>query len=441
MQNNKRTQLEFIDFAKVYLKAGKGGDGCMSFRREKYVPFGGPDGGNGGKGGDIYCQASLSINTLTEIAYHPHIRAKNGEHGKGKNLHGKHGKDTTLYVPCGTLIRKDNEIIADLKNDGDRILIALGGRGGRGNTSFKTRFNTAPRISEKGEPGQEFALILELSVLADVGLIGFPNAGKSTLLSKISSARPKIADYPFTTLNPNLGMVRHKGKDFVAADIPGLIEGAHEGKGLGDFFLKHIMRTKLLLHLVDPQGFKDIEAKSSIKIIAEELKKFNQELLKKSRIIVLNKSDLPCAQKVFDRIKKKFPKMEVFLISALTGSGINKLFDRVVLKLQKITEPKPYKISDKIQKQEIYKTIGEVRHGAMAPAEGFRVERGRDGIIEVHDKNLKRIIFMTNFSQIESIERLKKIFKTIGLDKALKRLNILENEIVRIEGTEFEWKN
>lgn len=437
-QNNTRTHLEFIDFAKVYLKAGRGGDGCVSFRREKYVPFGGPDGGNGGKGGDIYFQASSNINTLTEIAYHPHIRAENGEHGKGKNLYGKQGKDTTVYVPCGTLLKKDNEIIFDLKNDGDKILVARGGRGGRGNASFKTRFNTAPRISEKGEPGEELTLTLELSILADVGLVGFPNAGKSTLLSKISSARPKIADYPFTTLNPNLGMVRYKDKEFVVADIPGLIEGAHEGKGLGDLFLKHIMRTKLLLHIVDPHGFEDIEPVSSVKIIEQELKKFNPELLKKSRIIVLNKSDLPCAEKVFDKIKKKFPKLEVFLISALTGSGINKLFDRVILKLQKITQPEVYKIQKLSQPRGLTNWDGGLED---VPARGFRIERKRNGIIEVYDKNLKRIISMTNFSQPESIERLKKIFKKIGLDKALKKLNVREGETIRIEGTEFEWKD
>ncbi|HOW90177.1 MAG TPA: GTPase ObgE, partial [Elusimicrobiales bacterium] len=275
MSDKHRERNNFIDTARVYLRAGKGGDGCASFRREKFVPYGGPNGGNGGKGGDIYFEASANITTLHEIASNPHIRAEEGGPGQSKLMSGLNGEDIVKYVPCGTVIKVDGRVVADLKRHGDRFLAARGGRGGRGNACFKTKFNTAPKISENGEPGQEFTADLELSVLADVGLVGFPNAGKSTLLSVISAARPKVAAYPFTTLSPHLGIVSHKGVSFAAADIPGLIEGAHEGKGLGVLFLKHVLRTKLLVHLVDPAGFTDLKPAASVSVIARELKSFH----------------------------------------------------------------------------------------------------------------------------------------------------------------------
>ena len=282
----------FLDKVKIYVKAGKGGDGCLSFRREKFIEFGGPNGGNGGRGGNVYFQAEPNLTTLQELAYNPHIEAQNGEKGGTYNKTGLDGEDKIVLVPLGTVIKQSGNIIADLTLPGQKALIAKGGRGGRGNQSFKTQQNTAPRIAENGQPGEELTLILELKVLADVGLVGFPNAGKSTFLSAVSAARPKIADYPFTTLNPNLGICTHKGKSFVIADIPGIIEGASGGKGLGHQFLKHIERTRVLLHIIDPQGFDNLDALKSVKVIENELKNFDKELYKKPRILVVNKADI-----------------------------------------------------------------------------------------------------------------------------------------------------
>ncbi|MDA8132224.1 MAG: Obg family GTPase CgtA, partial [Elusimicrobia bacterium] len=306
-----RTSHDFIDTAHVFLKAGKGGNGASSFRREKFIPYGGPDGGHGGRGGSIWFVASANITTLREIAFHPHITAGDAAPGGGNKRDGADGEDKTLYVPLGTVVKREGAVLADLKEDGQRFLAAQGGRGGRGNTAFKTRFNTAPKISENGEPGEEYEAWLELSVLADVGLVGFPNAGKSTLLAAISAARPKIAGYPFTTLNPNIGMVTHKGKSFAAADIPGLIEGAHEGRGLGDLFLKHVLRTKLLVHLVDPAGFGDLKPEQAVRVIEKELKNFHPLLAKKTALLAVNKSDLPGTEKVQEALQKKFRKKEI----------------------------------------------------------------------------------------------------------------------------------
>ncbi|MCX5783195.1 MAG: GTPase ObgE [Elusimicrobia bacterium] len=308
---NRKSQT-FIDSLRIFLKAGDGGDGCLSMRREKYIPFGGPNGGNGGAGGDIWLEADPNLTTFIELSYHPHISAHPGSNGQGSNKDGHAGKSSTVYVPLGTVAKKDGKILADISRPGQKVLAAKGGRGGRGNASFKTHFNTAPKIAERGEPGEEVTIELELKVLADVGLIGFPNAGKSTFLSRISSARPKIADYPFTTLSPNLGMVYHKNRSFVAADIPGLIEGAHGGKGLGDSFLKHVERTKVLVHLVDPAGFGETSAVDSVKVIADELAQFSPQLAKKPRIIAVNKSDQEIAEEIFAKIKKKHRKDDKF---------------------------------------------------------------------------------------------------------------------------------
>lgn len=416
----------FIDCVRVYLKAGNGGDGCLSFRREKFVPFGGPDGGNGGKGGDIYCEADSDLNTLLEVAYHPHWKAEDGGHGKGKNLYGRAGKDAVVYVPCGTVIRRGHKVIADMTDNGQRLLLAKGGRGGRGNLSFKSHSNTAPKIAEKGEPGEKFELEFELRVLADVGLLGFPNAGKSTLLSRISSARPKIADYPFTTLHPSLGMVYHKKNSFVAADIPGLIEGAHEGRGLGYSFLRHMARTRLLIQLVDPSGFDGTGPSDSVNVIYNELKKFSPELATKPRIIAVNKSDLPEAEAVFKKIRKAFRKQTVFLISAATGSGVSSLLDEAVRVLSRLPAARPLPAAAE--------NIIERR---LEPA--FSISRGRDGVLEITGPSLQRMVSMTNFSQYQAVERIKNVLKRMGVDKALKRRGVAEGDTVRLAGMEFEW--
>jgi len=423
-----KTQSDFIDFAKIYLKAGDGGDGCMSFRREKHNPKGGPDGGNGGKGGDIYLVAKKDINTLTDIAFNPHIKAQSGENGKGSNLYGKKGKDTIIYVPCGTIIKENGKVVADLKNDGDIFLAAKGGQGGRGNLAFKTHNNPTPKFSEKGEKGEEKILTLELALLADVGLIGFPNAGKSTLLSRITLARPKIADYPFTTLSPNLGVVKHKDFSFLMADIPGLIENAHSGKGLGDKFLKHILRTRLLIHLIDPMGFNNIQPLKGIKIIENELKKFSPLMCEKEIIIAVNKADLPNSEKVFKQIKNTYRKRKCFFISSITGEGISKLLDYIIKILPSLPAP------------EIY-SPQEYQDNEIKIDKGFSIEIDKNGNYIIKGKEIERLVQMTNFNQQEGINRLMNILKKIGINKTLIKMGIQEGDTVKISEFEFEWIN
>lgn len=423
-----RTSATFIDTAHVYLKAGKGGNGASSFRREKYIPYGGPDGGHGGKGGSIWFVATPNVTTLREIAFHPHITAGDAAPGGGNRRDGANGEDKTLYVPLGTVVKRDGAILADLKEDGQRFCVAKGGRGGRGNTAFKTRFNTAPKISENGEPGEEFEAWLELSVLADVGFVGFPNAGKSTLLAAVSAARPKIAGYPFTTLNPNIGMVFHKGKGFAAADIPGLIEGAHEGKGLGDQFLKHVLRTKLLVHLVDPAGFGGLKPEKAVKVIEKELKDYHPLLGKKITLLAVNKSDLPEAEEVHALLQKKFKKREVFLISAATGKGVTKLLDRII------------KLLPTIKEEDLYQASAGAAP-AKGSARGFTVRLDGEGVFNVNGAGVEKLIAMTNFNQPDSWDRLRRIFRTIGLDKALKKAGAQAGDLVRVGPREFEWSD
>ena len=425
-----RITAGFIDTAHVYLKAGDGGHGCSSFRREKFIPYGGPDGGHGGKGGSIWFEASSNITTLAEIAYHPHITVDNASPGGGNRCDGLKSEDKTIYVPRGTVIKRDGIVLADLKEHGQRFLVAKGGRGGRGNTAFKTQFNTAPKISENGEPGEKFEANLELSVLADVGLVGFPNAGKSTLLSVISAARPKVAAYPFTTLNPNLGIVSHKSRNFAVADIPGLIEGAHSGKGLGDMFLKHVLRTKMLIHLVDPQGFSGIKPEKAVRVIEKELKEFHPKLAKKTAVLVVTKADLPEGQLVFDALSKRFKSRELFLISAVTGKGVNKLLDYVIKLLPQIKEEALYQAADTGPKS-----------GPKPVKKGFTIGHDPDGITHVKSDRLTKLIAMTNFAQPDSWDRIHRIFKLIGLDKALQKAGVVQDTLVRIGGKEFQWSD
>lgn len=430
MSGETRRPGNFIDSVRVYVKAGDGGDGCLSFRREKFVPFGGPNGGDGGRGGDVYFQADRNLTTLLELSYNPHITGLDGSNGSSYNKAGKDAKDITVKVPCGTIVRRNGEIIADMSVHGTKILMAKGGAGGRGNLAFRTKANNAPKISEKGEHGEFLDLSLELKILADVGLVGFPNAGKSTFLSMISSARPKIADYPFTTLIPNLGMVYHKRKSFVAADIPGLIEGAHEGRGLGDTFLRHLERTKVLVHLIDPAGFDNVGPVESVKVIAAELRKFSPELSRKPRIIIVNKSDLPEADKVFAAVKKKYRDCDVFLMSAATGNGTVPVLDEIVRLLDETAR------EEALKPQEAPKGPVRAVH-MMEPA--FRVKRGEDGILEITGREVGRLIEQTNFGQPESVVRLRNIFHKMGVDKALLRQGVAEGELVRVNDMEFQW--
>ena len=415
----------FLDHVKIYITAGKGGDGCMSFRREKFIEFGGPNGGCGGKGGDVIIQGESNLTTLLELAYNPHIEAQNGEKGGTYNKTGRGGEDKIVLVPLGTLIYKDDQLLGDITAPGQQLLVAKGGNGGRGNQSFKTRNNTCPKFAELGQPGEEVTLILELKVLADLGLVGFPNAGKSTFLTAISSARPRIADYPFTTLNPNLGITLHKGTSFATADIPGIIEGASEGKGLGHQFLKHIERTRVLLHLVDPDGFDGMDALQSVKVIEKELKQFDKELAKKPRILVVNKADLPSAQEVYEQLKKKFKKQTVLLMSAATGKGVKQVLDEVV----KILSVTPVPVIEMEKPQAALHKVDPI----------FVIERDEEGIVHITGKKIDEFIAMTNFTQTEAVTRLRGIFKKIGLEKALLKAGVQDGDTLIAGGREFEW--
>lgn len=329
----------FIDEVTIHIKAGDGGIGCLSFRREKYVPKGGPDGGDGGRGGSVIFKVHRPIRTLLDFRYRQHFYAQNGEQGMGSNKTGKSGKDLIVRVPCGTELidNKTNELIADLLEDGQELIIAVGGKGGKGNTHYKSSTNQAPRKTTPGFPGDKKDLLLKLKLIADVGLIGCPNAGKSTLLSKISAARPKIAAYPFTTTSPNLGVVQiGEEASFVVADIPGLLEGAHEGTGLGDRFLKHIERTRLLVHIIDAAGVDGRDPYDDFKTINNELKKYSKKLAELPQIIALNKMDMPQAEEAAKQLTKKIKKdgYEVHAISGLAGNGIREL---IVAAYQKLT--------------------------------------------------------------------------------------------------------
>ena len=325
--------MKFIDEAQIDVAAGNGGNGCASFRREKFIPMGGPDGGDGGRGGSIWAQADRNLNTLVEYRYTRAFKAKNGEQGRGSDCYGKGGDDLILKVPVGTVFHDadSDEVLADLARDGQKALIAKGGKGGLGNLHFKSSTNRAPRQCTPGEPGEERRLRLELKVLADVGLLGMPNAGKSTFIRAVSAAKPKVADYPFTTLHPNLGVVRvDTERSFVVADIPGLIEGAAEGAGLGHQFLRHLARTRLLLHLVDLAPFDpEVEPVKEARAIVQELRKYDEGLYRKSRWLVLNKTDLipegERAARVADFVRQFGWEGPVFALSAISGEGCKPL--------------------------------------------------------------------------------------------------------------------
>ncbi|MCX7766874.1 MAG: GTPase ObgE [Candidatus Sumerlaeia bacterium] len=337
----------FVDYAKIHVKAGDGGDGCISFRREKYVPRGGPNGGDGGNGGNIYIEADPHLHTLIDFKYKPHFKARRGEHGRGKNQSGKNGEDVIIRVPCGTVIKSETgEIIADLTKPGERVLVAKGGRGGRGNQHFASSTNQTPRWAEPGEPGEEKWLILELKMLADVGLVGFPNAGKSTFLSAVTPATPKIAPYPFTTLHPNLGVyVAEENYRVVFADIPGIIEDASKGMGLGDKFLRHIERTRLLVFLLfDDLGNFDFEQLwHQFTVLRKELEAYSSELGKKPYVIAINKIDLASQSEVITKVLSAFQKAghRAFAISAREKIGLNPLLEHIVTTLKELDIKSP----------------------------------------------------------------------------------------------------
>jgi GTP-binding protein len=333
--------MKFIDETKIRVFAGDGGRGCVSFRREKFVPRGGPNGGNGGHGGDVVAVADPQLTTLLDLRYQKQYKAGRGQHGMGSDCHGRRGDDRIINVPVGTIIRDaaSGELIGDLRGAGDRVVVAAGGRGGKGNAHFVSSTHRAPRFAQPGEPGQERDLEIELRLLADVGIIGLPNAGKSTLIAAISAVRPKIADYPFTTLVPNLGVVGYgEGKSFVVADIPGLIAGAHQGQGLGHKFLRHVMRTNLLIHLVDASAIDPEDPMADLNTVNRELGLFDPELAEKLQIVVANKIDLPEGRERAKRLARKLPKKfgPLHSISAATTEGVQKLVQTVGNRLEEI---------------------------------------------------------------------------------------------------------
>ncbi len=326
--------MRFIDEVKIHVQSGAGGAGCVSFRREKFIPLGGPDGGDGGKGGDVLFEATPALSTLLELRYRPHLKAERGKNGMGKDRHGANGKELKILVPVGTIIRdaESGEVLADLTEPGRPLVLLKGGRGGQGNARFATATHKAPKFAQPGEPGEERWLRLELKLLADVGLIGFPSVGKSSLIAKVSAARPKIADYPFTTLTPNLGVVAYKGyRSFVMADIPGLIEGAHTGAGLGHRFLKHVERTDILVQMLDISAMPERDPIAEYEAINRELALFNAELADKKQIVVINKIDLPHVRECLPEIAKWFQEKGItpFAVSAATGEGVPPLLDEI----------------------------------------------------------------------------------------------------------------
>ncbi len=422
-----REENQFYDEAKIYIESGPGGAGCMSFRREKFVPMGGPDGGHGGNGGAIILFVDKRLNTLSNFRRRAHFKAKGGRQGEGNRKQGKSAPDWEIAVPRGTVVRDaaTGDLIADLVNDADRIIVAKGGRGGRGNSAFVSSTNQAPRRAEKGEPGNARWLTLELKLLADVGIIGLPNAGKSTLLAAVSAAKPKIADYPFTTLSPNLGVATIDDRDLVLADIPGLIEGAHAGAGLGDKFLRHIERTRVLIHLLDGAADDPLAAYETIN---RELALYGARLTAKPQIVALNKMDLPDARENFPRWQKKIATraVSVFAISAATGAGVRELLRAVAAKLRE--QPVPAPTAEELP---VIRPVEDEHAFSIAREhEAFRVRGIR----------VERVIAMTNFDQEEAVLHLHRVFKAMGIADALQKAGAREGSFVRIGDVELEWR-
>ncbi len=419
------------------MKAGNGGNGTATFRREKFVPRGGPDGGDGGRGGHVYLKAVPHINTLLNFRYERNFEAENGGNGQKKNQHGPQGKDVEILVPVGTVVQAeiDGESYSiDLDRPGQRLLVARGGKGGLGNQHFATSTRQAPRISELGEPGEALTLELELKLIADVGLVGFPNAGKSTLLSVISAARPKIASYPFTTLQPNLGIAEVGNQRFVVADIPGLIEGAHEGVGLGHDFLRHVERTRVLLHVVDAAGVDGRDPLDDYHQINAELAQYQPELARRPQLVVLNKLDLPEAQANLDRLRRELPVAadNLFPIAAATREGIDKLLARVAEQLREM----PIAQRQPVDPDEPALTwpLPEVDPNL------FEIEQARNGY-RVRGKKIERLAAMTNFNQPDSLDRLERVMRATGINQALINAGVQEGDTVFIGKAELLWSD
>ena len=422
----------FIDEVKMKLVAGKGGDGCTSFRREKYVPMGGPDGGSGGKGGDIVFVADKNLTTLIDLKYHKILKASKGENGKGKNMKGKNAEDVIVKVPLGTTIYDMDTglVVADLTKDNEKAIVVSGGRGGRGNAAFATHEKPAPSFSELGEPGEERYIRCELKVMADVGLVGMPSVGKSTLLGAVSFAKPKIAAYHFTTLNPNLGVVTLKDKrSFVIADLPGMIEGASEGIGLGTKFLKHASRTRILAHVIDMAGTEGRDPVKDYEIIRGEIVKYNDSLAAKREVIVANKMDMPNFAENLEKFKEKYPDKEIFPISALTHEGLEPLLIHLRDVLDEIKEEKIY-TDDEYESTIIYRFKNE---------KPYTITK-EDGIWVLKGEEIEKLFKMTRFTEDEGVKRFARKLKGMGVDEELERLGAKPGDEVQILEYVFEWK-
>lgn len=424
-----------IDYAKIELQAGKGGDGAVAFRREKYEPTGGPAGGDGGDGASIYIKATNSLSTLEEYRYKTKYKATNGEDGMGKKRFGKKGEDLYLYVPVGTIVRESTsgKIIKDLKKNGEEFLIAKGGKGGKGNVHYKSSTRQAPRFAQKGKEGQKITISLELKILADVGLVGLPNVGKSTLISVISKAKPKIANYHFTTLDPNLGVVKiDKERSFIVADIPGLIEGANEGLGLGHDFLKHVQRCKILVHLVDISGFEGRDPIEDFELINKELKLFDENLYNKYQIVALNKSDLDFNENYKKFEEKYSDKHKIFRISAATTNGIKDLIDEVSTVLYNF-EDEQYDLDEKVD--ETY--LEEFYDKSIASDElNFEIE---DGIYVCNGYRIDKLLEKVNLDDYDSRMYFEKNLREMGVFEKFVEMGIQEGDSVAIGDIVFDY--
>ena len=423
----------FTDYTKIIVKSGDGGNGAITFRREKYVASGGPDGGDGGKGGDVYFVVDPDQNTLINFRYNKKYKAQNGENGSGNRCFGKSGEDLYIKVPRGTVI-KDAEtlkVIADLSEDGQCELVFPGGRGGKGNSHFATATRQAPRFAQGGEKGIEKEIILELKLIADVGLVGFPNVGKSTILSMVTSARPKIADYHFTTLEPNLGVVKTEyGDSFVIADIPGIIEGASQGVGLGLKFLRHIERTRLLLHVIDVSGSEDRKPVEDFKIINEELKKYSEKLSTRKQIIVANKVDALQDETLFKDLEELAKKedIKIFKISAATGEGLKELFKYVSETVKTLP------------REEIVEGDERVVYTLTENRDEFEIIK-ENGEFIVQGPAVDRLMGRVNLEDNESLYYFQKTLRNLGIEEALKQNGVQEGDTVRFNDWELEWFN
>lgn len=421
----------FIDRARIQVKAGDGGDGMSSFRREKFVPKGGPSGGDGGRGGDVVFIVDNNVNTLLDFRYKRKFVAKNGDNGQTKNCYGQKAEPLYIKVPPGTIIKDEEsgEVLADLTEVGQETVIVRGGRGGRGNARFVSSINRSPTFSEKGEPGEGRSLVLELKLLADVGLVGYPSVGKSSLVSMVSAARPEIAEYHFTTLVPVLGVVSLGPEhSFVIADIPGLIEGAHEGVGLGHDFLRHVERTKIIVHVVDVSGIEGRDPIEDYQRINKELKLYNERLANRPQIVAANKMDLPEAQENYQRFKEFIESegKEIFPISAATNEGLKELMIRVSKALD-----------DYVEEPE---AVAEVKIYEDSAEPDFVIKRDEVGDFVVVSKSLEKLVAMTKFENDEALRRFQNIWRLKGVDEALKARGIKEGDTVHVGEMEFEFK-